>query len=619
METLRSQLRATELFSGLSDATLDQVASIAVRRELPPGSFLFRQGQPRKACYVIVQGRVEVLKDCGDGPERLIVLGAGDATGEGCLLQESQHSATAQTLTNATVLEFGREALLEQLGKDGHAALDIMTRIALTLSRRMLYSGFGRTGREQAWASVVTRPESDLIGPAQVPADALFGVQSLRAMENFPITGIPLSHFPALVRSLAMVKMAAARANARLGLLDPVVARAIEQASQEIIDGHWHGHFLVDMVQGGAGTSTNMNANEVIANRALELMGRQRGDYAACHPNDHVNLGQSTNDVYPTAVRIATVFMLRNLLSALEKLKAALHAKGQEFKDVLKMGRTQLQDAVPMTLGQEFEAFAVTTGEDIDRLREGARLFLEVNMGGTAIGTGICADPAYPQAVIEELRTVTGLDMQLAGNLIEATPDTGAYVLFSGIVKRAAVKLSKMCNDLRLLSSGPRCGLLEINLPARQPGSSIMPGKVNPVIPEVVNQVAFHVIGNDLTITMAAEAGQLQLNVMEPVLAFNLFQSLQMLASAVNTLTTRCIVGITANADRCRDMVEHSIGIVTALLPVLGYKKCTEVAKVALETGTPVRELVLQRGWLKAEELEEILSPEAMTKPRPRA
>ena len=617
MAEVDSILRSSEIFGGLSDATLARLAAIGVRREVSAGTFLFRQGEPRHACYLVLQGQVEIVKDAGDGPERLSILGPSDVAGEGAFLHASQHTTSAHPLGHAVVLEFDRTAALEQLALDGQAAMELLSRVALVMNRRLLYASSSRLGREQGYASGATRPEHDLLGDAEVPADALFGVQTLRAMQNFPITGIPLSHFPALVRALAMVKQAAARANASLELLDPAIAGAIDQACQEIINGHWHGHFLVDMVQGGAGTSTNMNANEVIANRALELMGRARGDYAACHPNDHVNLGQSTNDVYPTAVRLATVFMLNGLLAALDKLKAALHAKGLEFKDVIKMGRTQLQDAVPMTLGQEFEAFAVTTGEDIDRLRETAHLFLEVNMGGTAIGTGICADPRYPKAVVEELRGITGLFIQLAGNLIEATPDTGAFVMFSGVVKRTAVKLSKMCNDLRLLSSGPRCGFQEINLPPMQPGSSIMPGKVNPVIPEVVNQVAFHVIGNDLTLTLAAEAGQLQLNVMEPILAFNLFQSLQMLTSAVNVLTTKCISGITANRDRCRDLVEHSIGIVTAVMPTLGYKRATEVAKEALATGVPVREIIRTKGWLTEEQLEELLSPEAMTKPRP--
>ncbi len=616
MGEMDSVLRSSELFGGLSDATLARLKAIGVRREVGSGTFLFRQGQARQACHFLVSGQVEILKDAGDGPERLIVLGPGDTAGEGAFLHASQHTTSAQTLGHAAILEFDRASALEQLALDGQAAIELLSRVALVMNRRLLYAGSSRMGREQGYASGATRPEHDLLGDADVPCDALFGVQTLRAMQNFPITGIPLSHFPALVRALAMVKQAAARANASLDLLDPAIAGAIDQASQEIIDGHWHGHFLVDMVQGGAGTSTNMNANEVIANRALELMGRARGDYAACHPNDHVNLGQSTNDVYPTAVRLATIFMLGGLLSALEKLQATLHAKGVEFRDVIKMGRTQLQDAVPMTLGQEFEAFAVTTGEDIDRLRETARLFLEVNLGGTAIGTGICADPRYPKTVVEELRAISGLFIQLAGNLIEATPDTGAFVMFSGVVKRTAVKLSKMCNDLRLLSSGPRCGFQEINLPPMQPGSSIMPGKVNPVVPEVVNQVAFHVIGNDLTLTLAAEAGQLQLNVMEPILAFNLFQSMQMLSSAVNVLTTKCIVGITANEERCRELVEHSIGIVTAVMPTLGYKRATEVAQIALATGVPVREIIRTKGWLTEAQLEELLSPEAMTRPR---
>jgi aspartate ammonia-lyase len=485
------------------------------------------------------------------------------------------------------------------------------------MTRRLTYASSREVGLAKAYASGSTRREHDLLGERDVPQDALYGVQTLRAVENFPITGIRLSHFPALVRALAMVKQAAARANCRLGLLPRELAQAIERASQEVIDGHYHGHFVVDMVQGGAGTSTNMNANEVIANRALELLGRARGDYAACHPLNHVNLSQSTNDVYPTALLLAAQFTLRGLLAALERLQRTLEGKAEEFAGVLKMGRTQLQDAVPMTLGQEFRAFAVTTGEDIARLRETARFFLEMNLGGTAIGTGINADPRYPQLAIEELRRISGLDVVSAPDLVEATPDTGAFVLFSGVLKRVAVKLSKMCNDLRLLSSGPRCGLGEIELPAMQPGSSIMPGKVNPVIPEVVNQVAYQVIGNDLTITLAAEAGQLQLNVMEPIIAFNLLQSMEMLTAAVDTLDRLCVGGIRAHAERARAMVEGSIGIVTALVPALGYERATEIARDALQTGTPVRELALARGYLAREELDELLSPEAMTRPRP--
>jgi aspartate ammonia-lyase len=370
------------------------------------------------------------------------------------------------------------------------------------------------------------------------------------------------------------------------------------------------------VLQGGAGTSTNMNANEVIANRALELMGKPKGDYRHVHPNDHVNLSQSTNDVYPTAMKIAGNWAIEDLVAALAELVAAFRQKGAEFASVLKMGRTQLQDAVPMTLGQEFNAFAVTIGEDIERLREAAALIRETNMGATAIGTGINTDPRYAALVCEKLCEATGLELSTAPDLIEATSDTGAFVQLSGVLKRVAVKLSKICNDLRLLSSGPRAGLGEINLPPMQPGSSIMPGKVNPVIPEVVNMICFQVVGNDLTITMAAEAGQLQLNVFEPVIGFNLFQSMDILARGAIVLRERCVVGITANPDRLREMVYHSIGLVTALVPYIGYERSAALATEALASGRGVYELVREKGWLTEEKLAEILTPEAMTHPR---
>ena len=610
-------LRVSEVFNELDEGTRELLASVASRRELAPGEVLFRQGTPRTAVYVIVAGAVEILRERDGRSDRLVILGVRETLGESALLHPGEHSTTARAVGRVRVFELPREAVLERLAGNAQAAISLLTQVALVVSRRLQYASQREVGRAFAYRSAATRREHDLLGERAVPADALFGIQTLRAVENFPITGIHLSHFPALINALAAVKQAAARANAKLGLLDGTIANAIDQACQEILDGHWHGHFVVDVVQGGAGTSTNMNANEVIANRALELLGHARGEYEFCHPNNHVNLSQSTNDVYPTAVRIATVTSLRGLVAALERLRAALAAKGEEFSDVLKMGRTQLQDAVPMTLGQEFTAFAVTTAEDIARLRETARLFLEINMGGTAIGTGINADPRYPQTVVEELRRTCGLDVVLAENLVEATPDTGVFVLFSGVLKRVAVKLSKMCNDLRLLASGPRCGLAEINLPPMQPGSSIMPGKVNPVIPEVVNQVAFEVIGNDLTITMAAEAGQLQLNVMEPIIAYNLFSSIDMLTAAVDVLTTRCITGLTANRERCRDMVERSIGIVTAVVPALGYERASEVAKEALASGCSVRDIILAKGYLSADRLDDLLSVDAMTRPRP--
>jgi aspartate ammonia-lyase len=610
-------LAESELFCGLDRSTLELVSRAIRYRELAAGELLFDAGDTRRAMFVVVEGTLAMLRERDHRKEQLILLGPKQVVGEGALLQRGQHSTTARATTRVRVIEFPRDEVLELLVHDAHAAVQLLTRVALTIGRRLQYSSRRGVGIAPTYQTAASREEHDLLGVRQVPADARFGVQTLRALENFPITGIPIAHFTPLVRALAAIKQAAARANARLKLLDAERAGAIERACQEVLDGHWHGHFVVDVVQGGAGTSTNMNANEVIANRALELLGHQPGQYEHCHPNNHVNLSQSTNDVYPSALRIAVLSEVQELLRALRKLRAALATKGHDFMDVLKMGRTQLQDAVPMTLGQEFTAFAVTTAEDIQRLEETSRLFLELNLGGTAIGTGINADPRYPELVVEELRGITGLHLSVAANLVEATPDTGAFVSFSGVLKRTAVKLSKMCNDLRLLSSGPRCGLNEINLPAMQPGSSIMPGKVNPVIPEMVNQVAFHVIGNDLAITLAAEAGQLQLNVMEPIIAFNLFQSMEMLTAAVETLTTRCIEGITANTERCREMVEHSIGIVTALVPAIGYDKASSVAVAALESGRPVREIVLEKGYLNEQELDAILTPDAMTSPRP--
>ncbi|WP_084252979.1 aspartate ammonia-lyase [Devriesea agamarum] len=459
------------------------------------------------------------------------------------------------------------------------------------------------------------RTEHDLLGDREVPDDVYYGIQTLRARENFRITDVPLSHFPHLIRALALVKLAAARANQQLGVLETAQAEAIEQACQEIAGGALHDQFVVDVIQGGAGTSTNMNANEVIANRALEILGHRKGEYEYLHPNNHVNLGQSTNDVYPTAVRLAILLSFPALAEAMDTLIADLRAKGQEFSDVLKVGRTQMQDAVPMTLGQEFRGFATTIHEDVERLTRTARLFHEINMGATAIGTGITTDPRYAPAVVAELRKETGIDFVLADDLVEATSDTGAFVTFSGVLKRIAVKISKICNDLRLLSSGPRTGLNEINLPATQPGSSIMPGKVNPVIPEVVNQVAFEVIGNDLTVTFAAEAGQLQLNAFEPVIAFNILESTRVMTRAMRTLSERCVRGITANRDVLANYLHSSIGVVTALVPVIGYSKASEIAERALETGRPVADLVIEAGLLDRAHLDSLLSPARMTAP----
>ncbi|WP_425284404.1 aspartate ammonia-lyase [Methylocapsa palsarum] len=463
---------------------------------------------------------------------------------------------------------------------------------------------------------VRTRTEHDLLGEAEIPSEAYWGIHTLRAVENFPITGVPVGHFPEFVRALVMVKQAAARANRRLGHLSEAKAKAINQACDLIAaDKRFLGQFVVDAVQGGAGTSTNMNANEVVANVALEFMGLPRGDYASLNPIDDVNMAQSTNDAYPTALRLAVIFATVPLVRALKDLAFAFKEKAVEFSDVLKIGRTQLQDAVPMTLGQEFDAFQATINEDIDRLLEAASLFCEINLGATAIGTGINTDPRYASLAVAELARLSGQPLALAANLIEATSDMGAFVLFSGVLKRVAVKLSKICNDLRLLSSGPRAGFGEIRLPAVQAGSSIMPGKVNPVIPEVVSQVAYLVIGHDLTVTMCAEGGQLQLNAFEPTIGYCILTSIRTLTAAVETLTLRCVAGIEADRARCLSLVENSVGLVTALAPVLGHEMCSHVARRALVEGRRVKDIVLEEGLLSEARLDELLGLEAMTHP----
>ncbi|TDN61883.1 aspartate ammonia-lyase [Paraburkholderia sp. BL10I2N1] len=460
------------------------------------------------------------------------------------------------------------------------------------------------------------RIEHDLLGDLAVPAAACYGIHTLRALENFPITGIPISTYPNLINALASVKEAAALANRELGLLSELKTQAIVEACRQVRSGAAHDQFVVDVIQGGAGTSTNMNANEVIANLALEHLGHQRGEYAVLHPNEDVNLGQSTNDVYPTALKIATYAGIMQLVDAMATLRTSFERKAEEFRSDLKMGRTQLQDAVPMTLGQEFSTFAVMLGEDEERLKEAAKLICEINLGATAIGTGINTHPEYAQLACGHLSGVTGIPLTTSPNLIEATQDVGSFVQLSGVLKRVAVKLSKTCNDLRLLSSGPRAGLGEINLPPVQAGSSIMPGKVNPVIPEVVNQIAFEVIGNDVTVSFAAEAGQLQLNAFEPIIAHSLFKSVAHLRAGCLTLASKCIDGITANRDRLRSIVENSIGIVTALNPYIGYTHATEVAREALASGRSVAEIVLEKGLLSQMQLDEILQPVMLTKPR---
>lgn len=462
-----------------------------------------------------------------------------------------------------------------------------------------------------------TRIEHDFLGEKEIENSKYYGVQTLRALENFNITGIPIYKEPLLIKAFAYVKKAAAKANHDCGVLDAKITEAICFACDEIITGKYDQQFVSDMIQGGAGTSCNMNANEVIANIGLEFMGYPKGDYDNLHPNNHVNCSQSTNDAYPTAFRLALYEKMHQYITALENLRDAFTKKSLEFDHILKMGRTQLQDAVPMTLGAEFHGWATTIDEDIHRIKEAQQLLKEVNMGATAIGTRINAPEGYPEICVNYLAEISEIPVVLAEDLIEATSDTGAYVQISGTLKRSVIKISKICNDLRLLSSGPRAGFNEINLPKLQPGSSIMPGKVNPVMPEVVNQTAFYVIGADVTITMAAEAGQLQLNVMEPVIAFSLFTSISYMSNAINSLVDKCVLGITANEEVCKNMVMNSIGIVTALNPILGYEKCSAIAKEALETGKSVHTItVLEKQFITQEKWDEIFNLENLIHPK---
>ena len=457
------------------------------------------------------------------------------------------------------------------------------------------------------------RVEKDSIGTKDVPENVYYGVQSLRAAENFHITG--LNMHPEIINSLAYIKKAAAITNCEAGLLDKRRTQAIVQACDEILEGKFREDFIVDPIQGGAGTSLNMNANEVIANRAIEILGGKKGDYSVVNPNDHVNCGQSTNDVIPTAGKMTSLRLLKKLKKQLLRLHSALEQKADEFDSIIKMGRTQLQDAVPIRLGQEFKAYSVAILRDLNRMDKAMDEMRTLNMGGTAVGTGLNADESYLRRIVPNLSEISGMDLVQAYDLIDATQNLDSFVAVSGAVKACAVTLSKIANDLRLMSSGPRAGFGEINLPAKQNGSSIMPGKVNPVIPEVVNQVAFNAIGNDMTITMAAEAGQLELNAFEPIIFYCLFQSIDTIAYAVNTFVDNCVIGITANETPCRYFVENSVGIITAICPYVGYQKAAEIAKEAIKTGESVRKLIIETGLLTKKQMDEIMDPVQMTEP----
>ena len=611
-------LKRIELFRSLSEEEIEKISIFPTIQNYDSNYILFKENMPRKALYLIYKGEVELFKKTTYGEEkRLAYFREYDFFSEGALLDDYPHSTTARTVDKSVILKISTEDFLKFLEQYPDIARKILSGVSRVISRRMRQTTTRVVDAAAQYISGRTRSEHDLLGEREVPYEFYYGIQTLRALENFNISGVPIAHYPSLIDALALVKMAAAKANYDVGLLDKKITDAITEACKDILNGRLHVHFVVDVIQGGAGTSTNMNANEVIANRALEILGHEKGEYKYCHPNNHVNLSQSTNDAYPTALKIALINSNIKLIEVLSELIASFKSKAEEFSDLIKMGRTQLQDAVPMTLGQEFNAYAETLGEEIDRLKQNAALFLEVNMGGTAIGTGINAPEGYTHSVIRHLRDLTGLEIVSAANLVEATQDTGAFVMYSSALKRLAIKLSKIANDLRLLSSGPRAGLNEINLPPMQPGSSIMPGKVNPVIPEVVNQIAYRVIGNDLAVTMAAEAGQLELNVMEPVIAQSLFSSIEILKNGMTTFMHRCIDGITANKEIMRNMVEQSIGLVTALNPVLGYETCTDLAREALKEGRGIYELVLEKKLLSRKELDNLLLPENMIKARP--
>jgi len=581
-----------------------------------PTDVLFRQSAPREWLGLVMQGEIDLVRGQHGQDTLVSVAQPGAIIGEGVLLDNTPHTTSAITHQGAKVWQILRKELDRVRAEKPEVYDRIVARVAVGLSDRLRLST-ERLAKEHGPATLTNfRREHDSLGERDVPNHVYYGIQTVRAIENFPFTGIPIGHYSDFVRALACVKKAAAHANSELRVLDPNIAAAISKACDEILAGKLHDQFVVDMIQGGAGTSTNMCANEVIANRALEILGKQKGDYRFCHPNDHVNCSQSTNDAYPTAVKLGVSFTLRDTLKGLRELKLALEARAKAFTDVLKMGRTENQDAVPMTLGQEFSAYAVMIGDGIRHLEHAGNELLETNMGATAIGTGLNSPPGYAPLCTKKLAEFSGAPVRLAENLVEATQDSGEFALMSSAMKTAAVQLSKICNDLRWLSSGPRCGLYEIRLPAMQPGSSIMPGKVNPVVPEVVNQICYQIIGNDVTVSMASEASELELNMAEPIIAFNLFFGLTLLRNAAVVLATRCINGIEPNRERCREFVQNSIGLVTALNPVLGYEKSAAIAKEALATGGSVYDLVIAKGWLTKEKLDDLLKPENMTHPR---
>ncbi|PIE62114.1 MAG: aspartate ammonia-lyase [Desulfobacter postgatei] len=583
-----------------------------------PNEWIFHESTPRRWVGIILEGSVELVRGLHGSSRKVGSMVAGSMISEGVFLGDDSHVNGAVTRNGVKIWQISREKIDLFRATEPDFFYRIVSRIAVSMNRRMciLNDKLFENRKNDHLGTNGFRQEHDSLGARDISNDVYYGVQTQRAMENFAISGVHINNFAHMVEALAMVKKAAAMANYELCRIDQVQMEAIAQACDEILYGKLHDQFTVDMFQGGAGTSTNMNANEVIANRGLEIMGYNKGEYQYLHPNDHVNCSQSTNDTYPTAIKLAVLLSQKNLVRALEGLRNALERKGKAFKNVLKMGRTENQDAVPMTLGQEFSAYAVMIDSARTSIIQAADAFHDVNMGATAIGTGINSPPGYVGLVVEKLAQVSGFKLRRAKNLVEATQNAGIFVHMSANLKLAAVQISKICNDLRWLSSGPRCGLNEINLPPMQPGSSIMPGKVNPVIPELMNQICYQVMGYDTVVSMAAESSELELCMGEPIIAYDLLHGMMILKNGCIALAARCIDGIEANRDMCQNYVQTSIGLVTALVPVIGYEQSAAIAKEALKTGGNVYDLVLEKGLLTRAQLDDLLRPENMTDPQ---
>jgi len=617
MKIEKSRIEKAAKASGISEKDLTAFFAEGEQHVYKPNEWLFQESTPRQWAGIILEGNIELVRGLHGSSRHIATMIPGALISEGTFLEGDAHSNGAYTREGATVWQMSKEKI-ETIKEDSPDIFyRIVSRIAVGINRRLrVLSDQIYQNKKDVQVMSGFRLEHDSLGQREVSDHVYYGVQTQRAIENFAISGVFISNFEHLVEGLALVKKAAALANHELGTLDEARMKAICGACDELLEGKLRDHFPVDMFQGGAGTSTNMNANEVIANRGLELMGHNKGEYQHLHPNDHVNCSQSTNDAYPTAIKLAVLLSSRNLIRAMEELRDSLEKKAEEFSDVLKMGRTENQDAVPMTLGQEFSAYGVMVDSAINAIEHAAYDFGDINMGATAIGTGITSPPGYANLVTEKLSEVSGFELRRARNLVEATQNAGIFVQMSATLKRGAVQISKICNDLRWLSSGPRCGLNEINLPPMQPGSSIMPGKVNPVIPELINQICYQVMGYDAVVSMAAEASELELCMAEPIIAYDLLHGMMILKNGCVTLAARCISGIEANRDICRGYVENSIGLVTALVPVIGYEQSADIAKEALKTGGSVYELVMEKGLLSKEQLDDMLSPENMTDPR---